>query len=206
MQYLLLVILVQISLAREWIDPHDMKMNTMYGPEISNQEEIKQAVTVADDKSFQDTKEEINFVHLKRIVSLLVSSASPDQEKDSLLKGIYYFNKEAEEYKFLLKFIKSEKSEPNDLRQLDSILQSAFRNNYTENILNIILSTNDIFLYLLNSRTIILLAACIALLIFIHLLRSNYSFWYIFNYFLFIIWIVDYAIRYQMLLEVTVSV
>lgn len=204
MQYLLLVLLVQISLAREWIDPHDM--DTMPGPKVSNAGVIKHGDIVAEYKSFQDVKDEMNFVYLKRIVSLLVSSAYPHQEKDSLLKGIYYFDKEAEEYKFLLKFINSEKSEPNVLRQLDSILHSAFSKNYAENILNIIVSTNDIFLNLFNSRTIILLAACIALLIFIHLLRSNYSFWYIFTYFLFIIWIVDYAIRYQMLLEVTVSV
>lgn len=202
MQYLLLILFAQTSLAREWIDPHDMDMK--FVTTGSSQEVIEPDNRVID-KSSSDAEHDKNDIYLKRIVRLIISSAYPDRQNDFLLKGIYYFRKDSAEYEFLLNFMNSKKIDSNDLRQLEGILQTTFSKSYAENILNIIANTDN-FINIFNSNAIILLAACMALLIFIYLLRSNFGFWYIFNYFLFIIWIIDYAIRYQQLLEVPVYV
>lgn len=199
MQYLLLVLFAN-TLAGQWVDPHDMDMK--YPKDLSQQTNQLGEKSISKCICSQPVVEDMAFVYLKRVISLLLSSASSDDENISLLKGKYFFDKDGEDYTFLLKFTSSKENNLEDLRHLDTILNAAFNKKFSDSILNILVTTNNFFSQLLNVKTITFVAACITLFIFYYLLKTNFTFWYILRYFIFIIWIIDFAFRYQYLLEV----
>lgn len=204
MRYLLLI-LFSNSLAREWIDPHDMDTKHVIKDSSQDTNQLLEKPEEQNSKShcLQPAADDITFVYLKRVISLLLSSATSDDQDISKLKGKYFFNKDGEDYTFLMKFTSSEKNDPQELRKLDSVLKDAFSKKFSESVLDILVTTNIFFSQLLNADTLTIMAACTALYIFYHLLKTNFSFGYIFKYFLFIIWIIDYAFRYQNLSEVS---
>lgn len=201
MQYLLFILFCN-ALAGQWIDPHDM--DTKYVNKDSNQ----YANPVLEEQnsnynSVQPVADDITFIYLKRVVSLLLTSATSDDQH--LLKGIYSFEKDGENYAFLMKFTSAEKNDLQNLRQLDAVLKAAFSKKFSEHFMDNLVTANTFFRRLLSNEILTIIAACIALYIFYYLLKTNFTFWYIFRYFIFMIWIIDYAFRYQSLLEVSES-
>lgn len=194
MYYLLLLFFAR-ALAGEWIDPHDMNVES--NTKVWKLEKYKTSLDC-------NCSEDIAFIYLKRIVSLLLSSTTLEQENSSILKGIYFFDKE-KDYNFLEKFSVSEKIDAKTLKELDTIIRTAFNKKISDDVLEILDSTKEKFTKLFNMRTLILLAVSLALYIFYYLIRTNFTFWYTLRYFLFIILIVDYGYRYQILLEVILN-
>lgn len=203
MQYLLLILFTN-TLAGEWIDPHSMDTKDVTKDSSQGTNQLHKEPEEPNSKSafVQPAADDIAFVYLKRVISLLLSSATSDDQDISKLKGKYFLDKDGEDYTFLMKFTSSEKNNLQDLRKLDSILKGAFSKKFSESILDVLVTTNVFFSQLFNAEILTIMAACIALYIFYHLLKTNFTFGYIFKYFLFIIWIIDYAFRYQHLSEV----
>lgn len=201
MWYLLFLFFTN-TLAQKWVDPHDM--NTNHVTEDSNIQINKLDKPTLECNCSSAATDDLAFIYLKRIINLLVSSTtSDDDENVPFLRGKYVFNTEGEDYKFLKKFMMSEKIDPQDLRKLDHVLETAFDKKFTDHILNILVTSTNNFLNFFNVKLLILFATCTALFILCYLLKSSFSFWYIMRYFCFIIWIIDYAFRYQILLEVS---
>lgn len=198
MQYLLFILFCN-TLAGQWMDPHDMdtkyvKDSSQYANQVLEEQNSKY-------NSVQPVADDITFAYLKRVVSLLLSSATSDDQ--NILTGKYSFEKDGENYAFLMKFTSTEKNDLENLRQLDAVLKNAFSKKFSEHFMDNLVNPNTFFRQLLSNEILTIIAACIALYIFYYLLKTNFTFWYIFRYFLFMIWIIDYAFRYQSLLEVS---
>lgn len=197
MQYLLFIVISQ-ALAAEWRDPHDMNptnFQTVLNSEVFDPVVLK----TTNDCSCRDY--ELVTVYLKRIVGLLVTSAVSSDDITPDLKGFYIFDKE--DYKFLKKFSTIETVDQNHLRQLETILNAAFYKKTSDEILRILVTTSHNVTSLLDIRAAIFIGVLISLYILYYLLKTNFSFTYIFKYFLFIMWIIDYGHRYQTLIEVS---
>lgn len=198
MKYLLFVLLSQASVA-EWTDPHNM--NPEY---IKTNSDVYNPVGISTkDCNCTNYKDyEIGIIYLKRIVGLLATSKVSIDDHTSALKGSYVFDKE-EDFIFLKKFSTSEQIDQNLLRQLETILNSAFHKTTSYEFVDILVTSSQNFTHLFDNRAVIYLGVIISLYILYHLLKSKFSFSYILKYFLFILWIIDYGYRYQALIEVS---
>lgn len=196
MQYLLFIFFTNVF-AREWIDPHDM--NEMYSTDI-----ILQKLHLPKNPISQCTCSnpmvDVNLTYLKRIVGLLISSTTLDG--DNILRGKYYFDKETANYQFLKDFLTRKEIDIQELRQLDNILTTAFNKDFSGYVVDVIGRINEKLSNFFDIKIIIFVGVCTALYIFYYLLKTNFSYLYILKYFVAIVLIVDYGLRYQVLLEV----
>lgn len=193
--FLFWFILLTGVVADEWIDPHDMnsRNSRMNRPVVDSNKECNCS-------NFKEI--DLTLIYLKRIVGLLVTSTITEDEKISSLKGKFSFDN-MEDYEFLIKFSSMEEVDQNHLRQLNSIMHSAFRRKISDEFLNHFCRSNQTLSKLFENRIVIFTGMVISLYLLYSLLKSNFSFAYIWKYFLFIIWIIDYGLRYQALTEVS---
>lgn len=201
MHYFLFIIFAQaMGVLAEWVDPHDMDLkHRKVEPIPNNSVSEKYKVTkVSSESDYSEDK--IVFHYLKRVISLLLSST--EEEDPNVLRGRYLFHKEKDDYKFLVEFISSEKIDLQKLRQLDNVLSAVFSKSFSEVVVDILITTNEKLLSFLNTNILFIFAVIVALYILYHLKNQNFSFVYVLKYFLFVVVIIDYAHRYQVLLEV----
>lgn len=214
MKSILLIIFLGycFCLDRQWEDPHDMNTNakqkieqlglkdSVFETEGKNKD---QAECNCSEKNRIKISDELSYVYLKRIVSLLINSATADVRNVRMRNCKFALDVETESYKFLLEFIVNKEVDTQKLRQLDTILTNLLQRSITDDIYDVVLTTQERFFHLLlDVKTLILIGACIAIYIAYHLSQTQFSFGYIIKYFSLIIWILDYACRYQTLLEV----
>lgn len=200
MLYLWFILFIQM-VAGEWLDPHDMnfkpktKLNQLKnGPEPKLNPEGCNCSKHVDN---------VHITYLKRIVSLLISSTTVDSHNPDVLIGKYVFFNQKDEIKFLHQFLATEEIDTQKLRELDNILNEAFRKNVLDNVFENLLTIYDRLIELFNTNTMFYIGIAIALYIFYYLLNTNFGYWYTLKYFIFIILIIDYGFKYQAMKEVS---
>lgn len=205
MRFLLFIFFTGV-LAEEWTDPHDMNpkiIETNSNSDGTSSDIFFPIVKPTKECNCSELREaDLTLVYLKRIVGLLVTSTTSNDENTSAFKGKFVFDS-VEDYNFLVQFSRIEKVDQNDLKQLDSIMHSAFNRKTSDEIQNFLFNSTQIFLNSVDNQIFIVIGTILFLYIMYYLLMKNFSYAYIWKYFLFVIWIIDYGFRYQALIEVS---
>ncbi|KAJ8975860.1 hypothetical protein NQ317_015898 [Molorchus minor] len=198
--FLLWIIVSEIS--TQWIDPHDM--NSVPHSNLNQFSNVgeEREVIYGDIPIDRGTIEENNsLVYLKRFVSLFLNSANINKN-DPMSHGKLHFRLDKKSYQFLNEFSSSDHINVEDLRKLDTILSDIFHRDFSDDISDIVISTQEkVFTLLFSKNSLPLVGLCVFVYIAYNLFRSNFSLWYVLRYFLVLILLLDYVQRYQQLYE-----
>ncbi|KAJ8911440.1 hypothetical protein NQ315_005753, partial [Exocentrus adspersus] len=203
--YLLLLSALSQVIYSEWIDPHDMNTNT--------KQSLKKSLSTGNlmyrnEECHISTKENSSLIYLKRVVNLIINSVHIDRSTSSDVtdsveyRGQLYFNVNEDELNFLKKFSAMNEVHVDDLRKLDTILSSSLERSNFDKISGLLFSTKEkIYELIVNYDCLPVLALLVFMYIAFNLFKSNFSIWYVFRYFVFMVIIIDFMQRYQQLVK-----
>ncbi|VEN58408.1 unnamed protein product [Callosobruchus maculatus] len=199
-RFLLLLLTTSGVFSNQWIDPHDM--NTNAKEKLRETLGEKQIAHISIDQcncSEQKLTDDTSLLFLKRIIALMLNSATLDEDSGQS-KGRYYISDLDSE--FLKDFSFRKYATQEDLQKLDGIFSSMFTKSKSDETLEALLSAKEKFLHLVLSHdTVVLVGVLVCLYVAVNLFRNRYTLREVICYFFMMILIVDYGFRYKTLRE-----
>ncbi|XP_072387449.1 uncharacterized protein [Diabrotica undecimpunctata] len=191
------------------VDPHEMVLDTgRHGMYVDEEIVLKPSFSEGDINKNQECykaslkEETLAIMYLKRTISLLLSSSSLEQNSVDEYTGSYQYVSNSEEHEFLKTFVNSKVISEEHMRRLDTVLSTLFSKSNQDSMFkfNTCISREDLA-EIFNSKFLMGLFIVIGLIVLFVFLKSNYGFLFIIGYFLTVMLIVDYGMRYHQLYE-----
>ncbi|XP_060527629.1 uncharacterized protein LOC132702833 [Cylas formicarius] len=181
----------------QYRDPHEMisgakeKLNGHQMDEYFSKSAKKP--TILDNSMF--------YVHLKRIISRIVNSAHFDKSDPDIYIGHLVFDITPIDLKFLTDFREAEVT-LDTLRKLDTIISESFSKTFVDEYLQAFTELQvQLYSAVINVQNLWLIGSCFLIYAVYQLFKTNFSLAYIIKYLIIVVFVIDFVLRYQVLLE-----
>ncbi|XP_076265531.1 uncharacterized protein LOC143199532 isoform X2 [Rhynchophorus ferrugineus] len=181
----------------EWVDPYEMNTNAK---SKYLKPSIERSVSVPSDiSSSKDIQ--VYQSHLKRLIGLITNAAHLPNKDEEIYEGYIRFTIEPDDWEFLISFSKNDITLEN-LRKLNTILSESFKRSVFDDYMDVFeLYQMKIYSLIFNVGNLWIIGSLFMIHVIYQLLRNGFSFGYIVKYLVFVVFVWDFAIRYQTLME-----